>query len=78
MPTLGWIGPYRIFFFASDRDEPAHVHVSRDDAAAKVWLLPVRLATNFGFNAREVVRVVRIVTANRDRFLEAWHEFFAR
>jgi hypothetical protein len=78
MPTLGWIGPYRIFFFASDRDDPAHVHVARDDAAAKVWLLPVRLAANFGFNAREIVRVVRIVTTNRDRFLEAWHEFFAR
>jgi hypothetical protein len=54
------------------------VHVSRDDNAAKVWLAPVRLATNFGFNRREVVRVVRIVAANRERFLEAWHEFFAR
>jgi hypothetical protein len=61
VPTLGWIGPYRIFFFASDRAEPPHVHVSRDDNAAKVWLAPVRLATNFGFNRREVVRVVRIV-----------------
>ena len=78
MPTLGWIGPYRIFFFASDREEPPHVHVSRDDAAAKVWLAPVRLATKFGFNRREVVRVVRIVATNRGRFEEAWHEFFSR
>lgn len=78
MPTFGWIGPYRIFVFASDREEPPHVHVSRDDAAAKVWLAPVRLAANFGFNTREVLRVERLVATNRERFREAWHEFFAR
>ena len=78
MPTVGWIGPYRFFFFASDREEPPHVHVERDGAAAKVWLSPLRLAANFGFKAREVVRVESLVALNRERFLEAWHEFFAR
>jgi len=76
VPTVGWIGPYRFFFFASDRDEPPHVHVERDGAAAKVWLSPLRLAANWGFTPREAFRVVRIVDSNRARFLEAWHEFF--
>ena len=28
-------GPYRFFFYASDRTEPEHVHVERDDRVAK-------------------------------------------
>ncbi len=78
MPTLRWISPYRFFFFASDRGEPPHVHVERDGAAAKIWLSPLRLAGNWGFTPREAIRVLKIVHSNRARFLEAWHEFFAR
>ena len=29
MPTIKLIGPYRLFFWASDRNEPPHVHVER-------------------------------------------------
>ena len=35
MPTILREGPYRFFFYASDRDEPLHVHVERDDRVAK-------------------------------------------
>ena len=35
MPTVLRVGPYRFFFYASDRDEPIHVHVERDDKVAK-------------------------------------------
>jgi len=38
MPTISRIGPYRLFFYAGDRDEPEHVHVERDDQLAKFWL----------------------------------------
>lgn len=30
MPTIVRIGPYRFFFYASDREEPMHVHVERN------------------------------------------------
>lgn len=30
MPTVLRVGPYRFFFYAGDRSEPAHVHVERD------------------------------------------------
>ncbi|WP_417738678.1 DUF4160 domain-containing protein [Rosistilla oblonga] len=49
MPTVFRNGPYRLFFYAGDRDEPAHVHVERDDYEAKFWLDPVRLARSHGF-----------------------------
>jgi hypothetical protein len=77
VPTIRWIGPYRFFFFALDRNEPPHVHVARDDGAAKIWLEPVRLAGHRGFSAREITRIMRLVTAHRTRFLEEWHEFFS-
>jgi hypothetical protein len=43
MPTVLRIGPYRFFFYASDRQQGPHVHVERDDKVAKFWLQPVRL-----------------------------------
>ncbi len=35
-----------MFFYGGDRPEPIHVHVTREDAVAKFWLEPVRLAPN--------------------------------
>ena len=51
MPTIMVAGPYRLFFWASDRNEPAHVHVERDDRLARFWLNPVRLQSNGGFRS---------------------------
>jgi hypothetical protein len=44
--------------------------------SAKFWLDPVQLAKNFGFRAHELGTLQLTVSQNRDRFLEAWHEFF--
>ncbi|HXM47967.1 MAG TPA: DUF4160 domain-containing protein [Pyrinomonadaceae bacterium] len=38
MPTVLRIGPYRLFFYAGDGDEPEHVHIECDDRVAKFWL----------------------------------------
>jgi hypothetical protein len=53
MPTVLRIGPYRFFFYAGDRDEPAHVHVERESHKAKFWLDPVRLEQSGGFRSHE-------------------------
>jgi hypothetical protein len=76
MPTVLRLGPYRLFFYASDRPEPVHVHVQREDSAAKFWLEPVRLVRNRGFRRQELLDVQRIVTENRQQLIEAWHEYF--
>ena len=65
MPTVLRIGPYRFFFFASDREEPPHVHVERDDAVAKYWLDPVRLQRGVGFDRVELRRIHRLVEQHR-------------
>jgi hypothetical protein len=48
MPTIVIVGPYR-FFYSSDRLEPAHVHVERDDIVAKLWLHDLSVARHNGF-----------------------------
>jgi hypothetical protein len=76
MPTILRSGPYRFFFYASDRPEPVHVHVQRDRAVAKFWLEPIRLARSAGFNRQELLDIQHIVADNQQRFIEAWHEYF--
>ena len=77
MPTVLRPGPYRLFFYSGDRGEsPPHVHVERDDSAAKVWLDPVRLESNIGFRAAELRTIEQIVTDNEGKLLEAWNDYF--
>lgn len=76
MPTVLRQGPYRFFFYASDRPEPIHVHVSRESAVAKFWLEPVRLTRSGGFARQELLDIQRIVMDNQPQLIEAWHEYF--
>ena len=69
-------GPYRFFFYASDRHEPAHVHVERDDHVAKFWLEPIRLRWSGGFGATELRRIHRLIDRYRGDLLRSWDEYF--
>lgn len=77
MPTVIRIGPYRFFFYASDRDEPIHIHVERDAALAKFWLEPLRLQHSAGFGRTELVKLEALVLENRSGIMEAWNDYFA-
>ena len=77
MPTVLRSGPYRLFFYAGDRDEPPHVHVERDDCVAKFWLDPVRLQRSGGFAGAEINRIERLVTDNTEELLTSWNEYFS-
>lgn len=78
MPTVLRVGPYRFFFYASDRDEPVHIHVEREDNVAKFWLDPVRLQTSGGFNRLELKRIRAIIDENQQELMEARDEYFGR
>lgn len=78
MPTVLRVGPYRLFFYAGDRDEPSHVHVERDDKIAKFWLDPIRLQRSGGFNRIEIRNIHKMIIANKSKLLEAWNEYFGR
>lgn len=77
MPTVDRIGPFRFFFYSNDVAEPPHIHVENESRTAKFWLEPVALASSGRFSASELRAMERIVAENRERFLEAWNEFFS-
>ena len=74
MPTILRIGRYRFLFFSNEGAEPPHIHVKAGEDQAKFWLHPVQLAHNFGFRARELSEIERLVREHRELLLEAWHE----
>jgi hypothetical protein len=76
MPTALKTGPYRFFFYASDRDEPHHIHVERDDKVAKFWLDPIRLQNSYGFNRQEINRIQDIIQEHQKHLMEAWNDYF--
>lgn len=76
MPTIFRKGPYRIYFYSSDKVEPIHVHVEREDKVVKLWLNPIRVARNTGYSVKELRQIRRIIIKNIDRIEGTWYEFF--
>ena len=76
MPTVLRIEGFRFYFYSHEPNEPPHVHVDKGGASAKVWLEPVALARNIGFEARDLRSVLAYAAAHRAQLLEAWHDFF--
>ena len=76
MPAVLRVGAYRFFFYASDRQEPPHTHVEREDNVAKFWLDPVRLQSSGGFARVEISRIEKLVSEHQSELLEAWNEYF--
>ena len=76
MPTVARIGPYRIYFYSHNMNEPPHVHVDRDDQSAKFWLAPLALAHNLGFNAKELRDIQRMLVEHEQELVEAWNDYF--
>ena len=77
MPTV-LIGKYKFRFYSSDRFEPPHVHVIRDENQAKIWLQPVTIAYNHGYNPAELNQIMKLTRQHEMQLLEAWNEYFSR
>lgn len=81
VPTVHRFGPYQFWFFSGENqatNEPEHIHVESGDGWAIFWLRPVSVRDHRGYNPRELHRIRRIVTANREQLLRQWHEFFGQ
>ena len=76
MPTI-IIEGFKFRFYSSDRDEPPHIHVLRGENIAKIWLATFAVEYNYGYNSRELNRIVRLTRENAERLLEAWYEYFS-
>jgi len=78
MPTLLRAEGFRFFFFSNEGQEPPHVHVSRGDGVAKLWLAPLQLAYAHGLKSAELRRMRELTRDHVLTFLERWHEVFDR
>jgi hypothetical protein len=67
-------GPYRFFFTSFDCNEPLHVHVEREDKTCQFWLVPLGIARNQGFGARELNIIRRLIGNRLTAILKAWYE----
>jgi len=79
MPVVFRAAGIRFHFFSNEGDprEPIHIHARRDNAEAKIWLMPaVEIADSYGFSRREQAELVRLVRERRDEIVEAWHDHF--
>lgn len=76
MPTVLRVGRFRFYFFSNERQEPPHIHVKAADDQAKFWLDPIALAANYGFAARELNEIERIVIEHQIELLEVWNDYF--
>ncbi len=76
MPTVFRHGPFRFFFYSSDKHEPPHVHISRDTRTAKIWLEPVSIERSSEFSRSELLEIIRLVKENKAVMLKRWYEYF--
>ena len=65
-------GPYRVYFYSHEMNEPAHVHVDRDAASCKFWLSPVALASSLGFRAHELRTIEQLIEDSIDELWDEW------
>jgi len=77
MPTI-LINGYKFRFYSSDVNEPPHVHVIRAEREAKIWLKPLEIEYNRGYNKAELNKILKLTELNETKLLEAWHEHFDR
>jgi Domain of unknown function (DUF4160) len=80
VPVVFRDGGLRYFFFSNEGSprEAPHIHVKGGGRDAKIWVEPeISVADSYGFNAREIARILSVVEEHRDLILRAWHEHFA-
>ena len=85
MPQLLRIGPYVIYYCSNESEplEPVHVHIAcgrPTPDATKIWITCTGRAllchNKSKIPERVLNRLLRVVEANADEFVQAWREHF--
>ena len=79
MPLVFFFKGCKFFFFSNEGDprEPLHVHVRKDKNLAKFWLKPnAQLAESFGFSAKELNEIRKIIDNRKKEIEDAWNDHF--
>lgn len=79
MPVVFVLDGVKFFFFSNEGDprEPVHIHVRKATKLAKFWMDPVvQLAHSYGFSARELNKIAKVIDNRKDQIERAWNEHF--
>jgi hypothetical protein len=76
MPKVLEISGFIFFFYSQEGNEPAHIHIRKGGAAAKYWLVPTKLAENYGFSPSQIRFIKKTIEQNKDLLLQSWNAFF--
>lgn len=79
MPVVFVLDGVKFFFFSNEGDprEPLHIHVRKDTKLAKFWMDPVvQLADSYGFSARELNKIAKVIDNRKEEIERAWNEHF--
>lgn len=63
-----------VFQIYHNDHEPPHVHVRKGGNMAKVGIKPVKVILNNGHPAKEIKKIVKIVSENQKTLLQKWQE----
>ena len=75
MPTIFKIDGYRFFFF-SDEHTPEHIHVEKADAYARIELSNLKVTDSYNLNSKELKKLLKLVSENKEKLQGAWNEYF--
>ncbi len=77
MPTILIVDGFRFFFYASDQNEPCHIHVNKGDGIGKIWLSPqISIQYLNYFTKTEERKILDIVHVYQPYLIKQWYEFF--
>lgn len=74
MPTAFTEDGYRFKIYPNDHT-PAHVHVQKAEREARITLESIEVASNEGFNERELKRIKKLVEDHQAQLLEMWDTY---
>lgn len=77
MPKIKEIGAFKIYFYSKEGLKP-HVHVRHNSGVEVViWLEDFTVKESSGSRLVDK-KAIKMVTEDRDYFLEFWHEYFKK
>jgi len=65
---------YDVRLYTKDH-APAHVHVFAGMKEAKISLDPIDLLDNWGFNPREISKILNLIEEQADFLLQEWDNY---
>lgn len=77
MPTVLNINGFKFKFFSNENNELPHIHITKGDGNAKIWLEPkIKIAYSYDFTTREQREIRAFTEQHFQTLINSWYEYF--